>query len=210
MSATRPMNNVIGVTKTTRVRRPRTSSTKGSFGAADRFAPLPQREAYRGAVELGFPEKFQRLDTPGATWSPRRSDEWARASRRSSRGRAPSPAPPALEEGRAPLERRRGVDDEPRAARAAYVAAVRPERIREAKERKREAKRARDVLRLYHRDPYARSYPTIAIDGDDRPCTAPDAIVHTNFTRQPAGDTHMRTSHRFFLRSKYEAPRVLD
>ncbi|KAH8072756.1 intracellular chloride channel [Aureococcus anophagefferens] len=163
MSATRPMNNVIGVTKTTRVRRPRTSSTKGSFGAADRFAPLPQREAYRGAVELGFPEKLQRLDTPGATCG---------------------------------------------AARP--VAAVRPERIREAKERKREAKRARDVLRLYHRDPYARSYPTIAIDGDDRPCTAPDAIVHTNFTRQPAGDTHMRTSHRFFLRSKYEAPRVLD
>ncbi|KAK7233682.1 intracellular chloride channel [Aureococcus anophagefferens] len=192
MSATRPMNNVIGVTKTTRVRRPRTSSTKGSFGAADRFAPLPQREAYRGAVELGFPEKLQRLDTPGATC-------------------AFSGAAGSLEEGRAPLERRRAASTTNlERRRAAYVAAVRPERIREAKERKREAKRARDVLRLYHRDPYARSYPTIAIDGDDRPCTAPDAIVHTNFTRQPAGDTHMRTSHRFFLRSKYEAPRVLD
>ena len=27
-------------------------------------------------MELGFPEKLQRLDTPGATWSPRRSDQW--------------------------------------------------------------------------------------------------------------------------------------
>ncbi|KAH8046592.1 intracellular chloride channel [Aureococcus anophagefferens] len=209
MSATRPMNNVIGVTKTTRVRRPRTSSTKGSFGAADRFAPLPQREAYRGAVELGFPEapapRHARGDLVPAA-NARLTDFWISDERSAFSGAAGS-----LEEGRAPLERRRAASTTNlERRRAAYVAAVRPERIREAKERKREAKRARDVLRLYHRDPYARSYPTIAIDGDDRPCTAPDAIVHTNFTRQPAGDTHMRTSHRFFLRSKYEAPRVLD
>ncbi|KAH8044608.1 intracellular chloride channel [Aureococcus anophagefferens] len=213
MSATRPMNNVIGVTKTTRVRRPRTSSTKGSFGAADRFAPLPQREAYRGAVELGFPEKLQRLDTPGATWSPRRSDEWgARVAPELTRPRfqplisprsgepRPSQGSPfiknarltdfwisdersafsgaagSLEEGRAPLERRRGVDDEPRAAPRPTSRPCGPSAS--ARPRSASARRsARDVLRLYHRDPYARSYPTIAIDGDDRPCTAPDAIL---------------------------------
>ena len=49
----------------------------------------------------------------------------------------------------------------------------------------------------------------LGINGDYRPCTAPD-IIHTNIIRQsPPGD-QMRMSHRYWLSTKYEAPRILD
>lgn len=57
-------------------RKLRPRSMQGSFGAARRFCPPPQREGHRGAVELGFAAKLERLPTPGATWAPAQSEEF--------------------------------------------------------------------------------------------------------------------------------------
>ena len=224
-----------------RPRRPRASSWRLA-------PPVPVACAPR-RVELGFPEKLQRLDTPGATWRPRRAREWGSGtpapltqprfhpliSPRSGEPRPSTGSPflkdartsdfgfvdvdeplavaglDAASEPRRSLERRRGASTTNlERRRAAYVDAVRPERIRAAKERKRKANRARDVLHLYHRqhqDPLGAE--GLGINGDYRPCTAPD-IIHTNIIRQsPPGD-QMRMSHRYWLSTKYEAPRILD
>ena len=230
----------------------RCQSVQGSFGAARRFCPAPQREGHRGAVELGFAAKLERLPTPGATWAPARADQFghavdfARTAPRfhpeiSPRTGEPRPSVSGRfgREVRARALEFHELDDADRAIpnrhminfrcgsprrrsselrraksstllerrRVAYGDAVRPERIAAAGAQKRRADRARDVLHLYHRQ-HDVPRPSLAIDGDYRPCTAP-GLIPTNLGGK-SSDTHMRGAHKYWLSSKYEAPRILD